>query len=58
MARYADAGLAAHHQYLAAQAAHEALAPADDDEPEKTPAQRAQFESQLERLIAAAGATA
>jgi len=29
-----------------------------DDEPTKTPAQRAQFEAHLERLIAAAGATA
>lgn len=57
MARYADAGLAAHHQYLAAQEAHEALAPADD-EPEKTPAQRGQFETHLERLIAAAGSVA
>lgn len=57
MSRHTDPALHGQREYQAAQQAHDARQPADD-EVATTPVQRAQFEAHLERLIAAAGATA
>lgn len=57
MSRWTDAGLQAQREYRAAQQAHDAQQP-DDDEPARTPAQRQAFEAHLEALVRAAGAVA
>lgn len=58
MARYTHPGLAAHHQYLAGQRAHEAREPEDEEAEPAEACEDDRVLAQIDALIVAAGETA